>query len=133
MRLTVVAFISALFAPMCAAAAPTDPAPVAKAWLALIDHGRYAKSWAAAGSVFKAHISAARWTQMASKVRAPLGSVASRAFAGDEPSTSLPGVPDGTYDQIHFSTVFAHKSSATETMVMARQKDGWRVDGYFIR
>lgn len=133
MRPTLTALVSAAaLAPLAASAAPGDPGPAARAWLALIDQGRYGESWNEAGSIFRAHISKARWARVAADARAPLGPVVSRSLAGDEPSTSLPGQPDGTYDQIHFSTVFARKSSAMETVVLARQKDGWRVDGYFV-
>lgn len=118
---------------MASSAAPGDPEPAARAWLALLDHGRYGQSWSTAGAIFRAHVSCSRWAHQAALVRAPLGPVMSRSFAGDEPSRSLPGAPDGDYDQVHFSTVFAHKASAMETVVMARQKDGWRVDGYWVR
>jgi hypothetical protein len=124
---------AAILAAQVVSAAPGDPERAARAWLALIDHGRYAESWSSAGAIFRAHVSSARWTHQAALARSPLGPVVSRNFAGDEPSTSLPGAPDAIYDQVHFSTVFAHKASATETAVMTRQKDGWRVDGYWVR
>lgn len=134
MRLVLTALASAaVLAPQATAAGPGDAASAARAWLALIDHGQYGASWASAGTLFKSHVGKARWAHMVALVRAPLGPVVSRASAGDEPATSLPGAPDGTYDQIHFSTVFAHKAAAIETVVMARQRDGWRADGYFIR
>jgi hypothetical protein len=134
MRLPAAALMSAIMlAPLAALAAPGDPAPSAQAWLTLIDHGRYGESWTASGTIFRGRITKARWALMVAQVRTPLGAVVSRTFTGDEPSNALPGAPDGAYDQIHFSTVFAHKQSSIETVVMAKEPGGWRVDGYFIR
>jgi hypothetical protein len=134
MRFILAALASAaILAPQVVSAAPGDPEPAARAWLSLIDHGRYAESWSSAGAIFRTHVSSGRWAHQAALARTPLGPVLSRSFAGDEPSSSLPGAPDGIYDQVRFSTVFAHKASAMEMVVMARQKDGWRVDGYWVR
>ncbi|HEY5289769.1 MAG TPA: DUF4019 domain-containing protein [Caulobacteraceae bacterium] len=134
MHASIRAMLAALvLAPIAAAAAPSDPAPRAAAWLALIDGGRYADSWTASGAIFRARVSKTGWAAMAAQVRIPLGSVVKRTFVGDEPSNALPGAPDGSYDTVHFSTIFTHKRSAVETVVMARESGGWRVDGYFIR
>jgi hypothetical protein len=122
-----------MLTPVASLAASEDTGPAIRAWLALVDAGRYAESWAAAGTIFKTHISRTGWPRMVAGVRAPLGRVLSRTFIGDERSNSLPGAPDGYYDVAHFRTVFAHKATAEETVVMARQPDGWRVGGYFIR
>ncbi|HEY2481989.1 MAG TPA: DUF4019 domain-containing protein [Caulobacteraceae bacterium] len=116
-----------------ALAAPADPAAAARTWLGLIDRGAYANSWTEAGTLFRTQVSQARWAGMAAGVRGPLGAVMSRTVAGDRRSTSLPGAPDGHYARLRFSTVFAHKRQATETVVMADEPSGWRVDGYFIR
>jgi hypothetical protein len=122
-----------LISPLPAAAATPDPAASAKAWVALVDQGRYGESWTASGAIFRSHITKADWAKMVAQVRGPLGAVVSRTFVGDEPTNSLPGVPDGSYDQVHFSTVFTHKQSSIETVVLTHEPGGWRVDGYFIR
>jgi serine/threonine-protein kinase len=116
-----------------ALAAPADPAAAARAWLGLIDRGAYASSWTEAGTLFRTHVSQARWAGMAAGARGPFGAVISRRLAGDLRSTSLPGAPDGHYARLTFTTAFAHKRRATETVVMAQEPSGWRVDGYFIR
>lgn len=116
-----------------ALAASGDPVAGAKAWAGLIDHGQYAQSWTQAGSLFRANVSKARWTTMVSGVRGPLGPVVSRTLASVQPSTSMPGAPDGSYAKVQFNTVFAHKRQASETVVLADGPSGWRVDGYLIR
>jgi hypothetical protein len=45
----------------------------------------------------------------------------------------LPGVPDGEYVVIQFSTVLEKKAAATETVTPMKGPDGhWRVSGYYI-
>lgn len=129
------ALAAALLATPAAAATSVHTAPVqaAQAWLAFIDHGDYAQSWKEAGDLFRADISATEWAHKVGQARGPFGAVISRTFAADHMSTSLPGAPDGAYDQVKFTTVFAHKRAAVETVVLAHEHGAWRVDGYFIR
>ncbi|HEV7158618.1 MAG TPA: DUF4019 domain-containing protein [Caulobacteraceae bacterium] len=110
-----------------------DPAAAATAWAKLVDQGRYGESWRQAGALFRNGVTKAGWAQMVGRVRQPLGVVVSRRLTSQARSRSLPGAPDGDYDTLHFATVFTHKSSAVETIVLAREPSGWRVDGYFIR
>lgn len=130
------AFLSALvlvFAAFPALAAPASPAAGAGTFLGLVDAGRYADSWNATGTLFRAQVSQARWAQMVAGVRGPLGPVISRRPVGEKRSPSLPGAPDGRYATLKFRTAFARKRAAIETVVMAAEPSGWRVDGYFIR
>ena len=68
-------------------------------------------------------------------MRGPLGDLVARKAAGQTYSKTLPGVPDGDYDIVRFNTAFANrfKKAAVETVVLAREAGGWKVDGYFIR
>jgi hypothetical protein len=116
-----------------ALAAPGDPVAGAKAWAGLVDRGQYAQSWSEAGSLFRSQISSAAWARMAAGVRGPLGPVVSRTLSSVRRSTSMPGAPDGRYARVQFSTAFARKRQAAETVVLADGPTGWRVDGYFIR
>jgi hypothetical protein len=105
----------------------------ALSWLGLIDHGAYADSWSRAGSLFRSHGGASDWAAKIGPARRPLGAVVSRALARQSATASLPGAPDGIYEILQFSTRFAAKAGAAETVVLAREKDGWKVDGYFIK
>jgi len=106
----------------------------AKAWLALIDGGKYAQSWDAASSKFRATVSKANWEKMLATHRTPLGEVKSRKVKSATFTRELPGAPDGEYVVIQFDTVFANKASAVETVTPMLDKDGtWRVSGYFIK
>jgi hypothetical protein len=103
-------------------------------WLALIDRGAYAKSWQEASAYFRGAITETRWDGSLRGVRAPLGAVRSRQSRTTKEAGSLPGAPDGHYVVMEFSTSFAHKASAIETVTFMKEPDGrWRAAGYFIR
>ena len=106
----------------------------AKAWLELIDSGKFDESWKTAAALFKGAITEEQWTQTISAARRPLGGVVFRKVTLTQYETSLPGAPDGEYVVIQFETVFENKASAVETVTPMRDPDGlWRVSGYYIR
>ncbi len=106
----------------------------AESWLALVDSGKYADSWEEAASLFKGAVKKEQWQSMIHATRAPLGKVISRNFKSATYTKTLPGVPDGDYVVVQYSTSFEHKQSAIETVTPMLDKDGkWRVSGYYIR
>lgn len=121
----------------------SDAAPIAdtkaaedaaRAWLALVDGGRYAESWADTAQLFQRAVPKEQWAQQAAAVRDPLGKLVKRELRSATPRSSLPGAPDGAYVVLQFETTFEHKQAAVETVTPARDPDGrWRVSGYFIR
>lgn len=112
-----------------------DPVTTAAdAWLALVDRGEYALSWAEAAAYFRGAMAQEQWVESLTGVRAPLGAVVSRVLRSAESATSLPGAPDGEYVIMQYDTTFEHKQSAVETVTPMRDPDGaWRVAGYFIK
>jgi hypothetical protein len=114
-------------------AAAVSAEPDATKWLSLVDAGHYAQSWAGAGVLFKSHITAADLESKVKPVRAPLGAVISRSPGAEKEMSQLPGAPDGDYKIVTFNTRFANKAAAVETVVLARESAGWKVDGYFIK
>jgi DNA-binding CsgD family transcriptional regulator len=115
-----------------AAAARSLGAESALAWLSLVDKQDWSGSWRAAGVLFRSQVPESRWPTVIRPVREPLGRVISRSFRGVTKASSLPGAPDGEYELIEFQTRFQARE-AIETVVMAHERPGWRVDGYFIR
>jgi hypothetical protein len=129
-------------APAPEAATTPTPAPgsndqlgvattLAQQWIALVDEGKYADSWAAAGKLFQANMPQAKWTQVLTGARQPFGKVVSREIAGREIKTDIPGAPPGQYALVGFSTNFEQKPDMTETVTMILEEDGqWKVVGY---
>jgi DNA-binding CsgD family transcriptional regulator len=122
-------------APIATSAAENTPASLdaALAWVALVDQGKWHESWQAAAGMFRAQVSDARWAEMVTPVRKPLGAVVSRKFESVLKSKTLPGAPDGDYEILKFQTVFADRPDSVETVMLAREGSSWRVIGYFIR
>ncbi len=106
----------------------------AKAWLALVDEGKYVESWDTAAELFQNAVPKGQWAQQLGGARGPLGKVLKRELRSKAYKTRLPGAPDGEYVVIQFGTSFANKKAAVETITPMLEKDGrWRVSGYFIR
>ena len=106
----------------------------AKAWLALVDAGKYGASWSGAAEAFKAAVSQPQWEGALEKARAPLGKVLSRKLKGAKFTREIPGAPAGEYVVIQYDTDFEKKSGAVETITPMKEKDGaWRVSGYYIK
>ncbi|GAA0731924.1 hypothetical protein GCM10009075_03600 [Sphingomonas trueperi] len=122
-------------ATVAAPAAENAPASLdaALAWVALVDQGKWHESWQAAAGMFRAQVSDARWAEMVTPVRKPLGAVVSRTFESVLKSKTPPGAPDGDYEILKFQTAFADRRESVETVMLVREGSGWRVVGYFIR
>ncbi|KHA62701.1 helix-turn-helix domain-containing protein (plasmid) [Sphingomonas aurantiaca] len=119
------------------AAAPrpgeTEASSAARKWAVLLDDKQWDASWRSAGTMFKAQLTSAQWATTIQSVRQPLGSASSRTLQSAVQSKTLPGAPAGDYQVLQFQTRFANKPDAIETIVLAREQVGWRVNGYFIR
>jgi hypothetical protein len=117
----------------------TDPnvdaaTAAAQSWLALVDEEKYGESWSAAATMFKSAVSEANWGSSVTRARGPLGKVLLRQVKSAKFKTSLPGAPDGKYVVIQFSTAFAKKAAAVETVTPMQESDGtWKVSGYFVK
>ncbi len=106
----------------------------AKAWLVLVDSGKYAKSWQEAAAYFRNNVDREQWEHSLNGIRRPLGSVISRKAVETMYTNYLPGAPDGDYVVIHFESSFENKKKAVETVTPMLDSDGhWRVSGYYIK
>lgn len=104
----------------------------ARAWLSLVDAGRYSESWDEAAPVFKGAVTREQWQQALGAVRTPLGPCLSRRVVSRKLVDSLPGAPKGPYVVIQLAAEFEKKKDAIETVTPAL--DGsWHVAGYFIK
>jgi hypothetical protein len=106
----------------------------ARDWLELTDRGNAQASWATAGKKFQAALPASGWADSLKKARAPFGAITSRAIFKTVFQTTFPGAPEGDYALIDYTTNFAGRPAAHETVTLERETDGaWRVVGYYIR
>ena len=106
----------------------------AEAWLALTDSGKYAESWEQASSLFKTAVTQAKWVDMVTPVRNPLGKVTSRTLKSAVYTKSIPNAPAGEYVIIQYNTDFENRPGSVETITPMLDKDGkWCVSGYYIK
>ncbi len=106
----------------------------ADVWIALIDSMEYAASWESASAAFRQQVTQDQWEQGLQGALGPLGPLLLRASKGREYTTTLPGVPEGEYIVITYSSSFTQLESAVETVVMVRNPAGaWKPAGYYVR
>jgi len=112
----------------------TQAKAAAASWLALVDAGNYSASWQEAAGLFQSAVSPQSWASVVQAARAPLGALQSREVESATYTRTLPGAPDGEYVVIKYSSKFAGKANAVETVTPLKEKSGaWRVSGYYVR
>jgi hypothetical protein len=117
-------------------AANTDKsaARAAETWLAVVDAGRYGESWDQASDAFRKAITREKWVEAVTSVRNQVGRFESRTTALTQPIKDPPNAPPGHYIILEYTSNFANKNAATETVVMALDHDKrWRTSGYFVK
>ena len=100
----------------------------ARDWLALGDEGRWRDGWNASSESFRKLNTLERWTEVARKVRTPLGAVVARKAISQD---RVPAPPAGV-QVVKFRTSFANKSDAVETVSLARENGSSKVVGIYI-
>jgi hypothetical protein len=136
LRAVAIVCAGSLFAAVALAQDPRASAVQAAArdWLALVDRTDTQASWSAAGKKFQTAIPASDWAGALAKARAPLGAARSRTISKTDFRKKFQDYPEGDYALIIYTTSFANKSVAQETVTLERESDGkWRVLGYSIR
>lgn len=108
-------------------------AEAAHTWMKLVDEGDYVLSYDESDPLVHTQVTSDQWHQAVEQARTPLGGVLKREISSLTLSTSLPGLPDGEYAMVLFSSQFEVKSEAVETLPMSKASGEWRPIGYFIR
>lgn len=107
---------------------------IAHAWLRNIDQGEYSESWRKSAALFQNSITEDAWITALNTVRSPLKKAYLRHLQSATEATRLPGIPDGRYVVLQFTTQFSVKDDAIETLTLSQEPDGiWRPIGYFIK
>ena len=105
----------------------------ARAWLAVVDAGRYGESWKMSAEVFRNALPQSQWETMVASVRGKVGNVVLRKPLSVKYARDLPSAPPGEYVVIQYTTRF-DTGIFTETVTPMKQPDGsWKVSGYYIK
>ena len=115
-------------APAVAEASDAQAEAAARSWLALVDQGRWADSWAQTGASFRSLNTTEVWAAASEKARAPLGAMHSRTLLSQD---DVPAPPSG-YRMVKFRTDFANRKGVVETVSLDREGDSWRVVGIYL-
>ncbi len=119
---------------LVAQGSPEAASAADRQWLGQIDSGDYQAAYQASAKVMQDAATEPQFAQSMKAARAPLGDLRSRKLTDAEPTTTLPGAPDGHYVVAKYQSSFMKKASAVETVVVSQGEDGaWHVAGYFIR
>ena len=110
-----------------------DDVQTARQWIALIDEQKWQDSWVASGDQFRMQLTGEQWAKVMDALRVPLGSVRTRTLLSTSPLPTPPNALAGSYRIIQFTTAFAQRPEAVETIVLYQQGNNWMVVGYFIR
>jgi len=103
-------------------------------WVTLLDQGLYRESWKVASDTLRASISADDWIGLLTESRQPLGAPVVRVIRERRYTERVPGLPDGDYVIVVFSSDFEDGVSVAELVQLGRQSDGaWKVMGYYIQ
>ncbi len=105
----------------------------ATAWLALVDDGRAAEAYAAAGADFRTSVRADAWEQAVSSRVDQLGSVQTRQPTKVNYFPAPEGATSGDWVMIRFISAFAERGQVSETVTVVRYPENWGVSGYYIR
>jgi DNA-binding CsgD family transcriptional regulator len=100
-------------------------ARAAEMFLAMLDEGRWADSYAATGAQFHALNSLERWSEVSARLRPPLGRVLTRDIVGNE---FVPAPPAG-YRLVKFRSTYASGAQQTESLSLVREDGAWKVVG----
>ncbi len=102
-------------------------------WLALVDGGKYDRSWMQAGDYLRRATTEAAWAASVAHARGICGALLARRLESAYATSYLPDAPPGYYVVLHYASRFVHNSPATETLTLIQDPKGsWRVVGYYI-
>lgn len=104
----------------------------AEQWLAVLDSGDYGKAWDGSARRFRENVTRQQWVDSLPKTRGALGAMKSRRAETASYKSSLPGMPDGDYVTVGFSTSFDKKDDAREMVTLVFEDGAWRPLGYGI-
>ena len=105
-----------------------------RAWLALLDAGKFGPAWDGASPYLKSVVTRQKWVTGVAAARNPFGKFKQRIPVKFARSHSMPDAPDGDYSIIEFESEFANGKVASEHVIwMLGDNQDWHVSGYYIR
>ncbi|HSJ13259.1 MAG TPA: DUF4019 domain-containing protein [Longimicrobiales bacterium] len=102
----------------------------ARAWLALLDSGRYDSAWVHVVPVMRAAIGYEAWRSTLLEARGPFEPLSGRRLVRAEGAGSM--FPGRSY-LLSFELATTLDPATSETVVLVREQGVWKVGGYGVR
>ena len=100
--------------------------------LTLLDRDNYSEAWDASANIFKEAVAREAWISQMEGVRKKFGKARTRTRTNAILQKDPTNHPPGEYIMINFDTGF-ERDDATETLVLYREEEQWRLAGYFTK
>ena len=100
--------------------------------LTLLDQDNYLGAWESSASIFREAVSSDAWTIQMEIVRRKFGKANTRRRTGAIAQKDPSNHPPGEYIMLNFDTGF-EKDDATETLVLFKEENEWKLAGYFTK
>ena len=100
--------------------------------LTLLDRDDYSGAWDASANIFKEVVAREAWVSQMEGVRKKFGKARTRTRTNAILQKDPTNHPPGEYIMINFDTGF-ELDDGTETLVLYREEDQWRLAGYFTK
>jgi len=108
-------------------------APVAEAFLQLLDQGKYAESWQSSAKLMQDKVAENEWVEKLTKARSLSGELVARERTDASYSTEAQDSPDGEYMMFTYSSNYKKANDVSEYVTVALEGTRWKVAGYFMQ
>eukprot|EP01022_Parablepharisma_sp_SALTPOND_P021476 TRINITY_DN4255_c1_g1_i1.p1 TRINITY_DN4255_c1_g1~~TRINITY_DN4255_c1_g1_i1.p1 ORF type:complete len:290 (+),score=83.95 TRINITY_DN4255_c1_g1_i1:80-949(+) len=106
----------------------------ARAWLGLLDQGKYATAWEQAAPLMQKHITKAQWEKRLKEAAAKLGPATERKLIRSQVLDNPPEAPKGKYLILFYAPMFVKSPITLEQVALRQDAQGkWQVVGYYLK
>ena len=100
--------------------------------LTLLDQDDYLGAWESSASIFQEVVTPDAWTSQLEGVRKKFGKAKTRTRTNAVVQKDPSNHPPGEYIMINFDTGFEN-DDVTETLILFKEKNRWKLAGYFTK
>lgn len=102
-------------------------------WLEDLDAGKLGDCYTALAPAASSQLTLQQWEISMNMARKALGALVSRKFLAKEAVPEIPGQPGAEGMVYQFSSEFAEKNPAVETVILMKVGEEWKPAGYYIK
>ena len=107
--------------------------PVANAFLAKLDDGKFVESWQGSAALMKDKITQQEWVEKLTKARELSGDLVQRERKSSTYATKIEDSPEGEYIMLIYDSSFKKADDVSEYVTVMLEGEQWKVAGYFMQ